>query len=87
MVANHNVEFDLTKTGRQVEAEVCTRMVLFVPIEHFATLGEVFDLALAQVPPEEGNTLVDVIFYHDALVTLFWNRSCLRVRGSVGTLE
>ncbi len=87
VVANRIVGFDFSETGRRVEAEVCTRMVLFVPIEHFATLGEVFGLALAQGPPEEGNTLVDVTFYNDALVTLFWNRSCLRARGSVARLE
>jgi hypothetical protein len=87
VIANRQVEFELSERGRRVEAEVCTRMVLFVPLEHFATLGEVFDLALAQVPPDEGNTLVDVSFYNDALVTLFWNRTCLRVRGTAARLE
>ena len=86
IVASRNVGFAPEPLRRSVEGEDCVHVLIFIPIGSLVpNLDEATDRALAQVPA--GNVMTDVAVYQDILFTFFYNRTCLRVKGDVGTLQ
>jgi hypothetical protein len=68
--------------ARGVIEEECTHQVLFVPLgAPHPDLGRLVDRLLTQV--QQGNVLTEVTAEESSIFTFFWNRRCLRVRGTV----
>lgn len=86
LVSPRNVEFSTETLRRGVEGRDCTYSLLFLPLGSLnPNIEEAVDRALAKVA--DANVLTDVAIYNDAVITLLFNRSCLRVKGDAGVLR
>jgi hypothetical protein len=86
VVSSKNVGLQPEVIRRGVEGSDCSHMLLFIPLGSMVpNLDEAMDRALEKVP--EGNVLTDLAIYNDVLFTYIYNRTCLRVKGDVGSLK
>ena len=71
---------------RGVAAEECTHQVFFIPLgAPRPDLGRLVDRLLTQT--QKANVLTEVTVDESRIVTVLWNRHCLRVRGTVAQLD
>ena len=86
VVSSKNVGLQPQLIRQRVEGRDCTHMLLFIPLGSLVpNLDEAMDRALEKVP--DGNVLTDMAIYNDVLFTYIYNRTCLRVKGDVGSLK
>ncbi len=72
--------------ARGVAAEECTHQIFFVPLgAPRPDLGRLVESLLTQT--QKANVLTEVTVDERRIVTGFWNRHCLRVRGTVAQLD
>jgi hypothetical protein len=70
-----------TVLRRGVSGTDCSHKVVGIPLKGGPDLNAAVTKALAQVPG--GTLLTDVAVDNDYLITVLYNRSCLRVTGTV----
>lgn len=76
-----NLPFEFKEVRKAVQGRDCFQMILFIPLGTLnPTYDGAIDDALASVP--EADALVDAVFHQDSLVTLIYNRGCVRVSGT-----
>jgi hypothetical protein len=72
--------------ARGASAEECTHQVFFIPLgAPRPDLGRLVDRLLTQV--QKANVLSEVSVEESTFVSGFWNRRCLRVRGTVAQFD
>ncbi len=72
--------------SRGVAAQECVHQALFIPLgTPHPDLGRLVDRLLTQV--QQGNVLTEVSVDEQSIFSVFWNRQCLRVRGTVAKFQ
>ncbi len=77
---NLGVTYPPVQTG--VEGEDCVNMILFIPMGTLnPNVQDAVDRAVEKVP--NGDMMTNVTVNEDMLITLLYNRNCVRVTGDV----
>jgi len=81
-VSSKNIGYRYPALRRSVRGQDCAQSILFVPWGSLRPdVEEAVDRAVDQVAG--GDMLINAAMYNDVLVTLIYNRNCIRVDGDV----
>ncbi|MGH7815443.1 MAG: hypothetical protein ACREQI_15755 [Candidatus Binataceae bacterium] len=82
LTSTKNLGYTFTPLQKDVTGEDCAQSILFIPWGTLnPNLQEAVDHAVDQVPG--GDMMTNVTIHDDVLITLLYNRNCIRVHGDV----
>jgi hypothetical protein len=81
-VTSKNIGYTYPALRRSVRGLDCAQSILFIPWGSLRpNVEEAVDRAVDQVP--DGDMLINAAVHNDILITLLYNRNCIRVDGDV----
>jgi hypothetical protein len=86
LASSRNTGLAYTPLRKNVRGSDCSQSVLFIPWGSMnPNIQDALDDAVRQVP--NGDMMINATVHYDILVTLLYNRTCMRIDGDVANSE